>query len=214
MSAPGTFPGREGDWTYAQVQYETTQKSCDEIAAAIGVPATSVISRASRYQWTRNKVSTLVMKTAEITLAAKLSKEDEFRIRFEAIEKVNVAMQAEMLATHRTDIRKAKSICLKLYDNLNEAVSDVSSDPEDRMGLMDSSMVMSRLATSLKTLILLERQAYGVTTAIEDPEVEQPVASVPTSALNAVLDKFASVLQASEPRAPVRDMGIVVEVQP
>jgi hypothetical protein len=191
-------PGRDGDWTWAQVQFETTSKSADEIASAIGVTATMVISRASRYQWTRNHRSTSVNQTAELLLAAKVSKADELRLRYEAVEKVNTAMQAEVLSIHRTDIRAARASCTTLWQELKD-----DSLEEHPLSLDDKSRIIQRLSTSMKTLILLERQAYGISTVIEDPEAPQDK-TVSANALDMVLSKFAAVLQTSEPRkAPI-----------
>jgi hypothetical protein len=187
-------PGREGDWTWAQVQYETTSKSADEIGAAIGATATSIISRASRYQWTRNHRSTSVNQTADLLLAAKVSKADELRIRYEAIEKVNVAMQAEVLSVHRQDIKSARNACTSLWSELKE--DHLNEDP---LSLDDKSRIIQRLTTSMKTLIQLERQAFGISTVIEDPEAPQEK-TVSANALDMVLSKFAAVLQTSEPR--------------
>lgn len=178
---------------WAQVQYETTSRSCDDIGKDIGETGTSVISRASRLGWTRGKKASAVERSAELVLATKINREEEIRLRYEAVEKVNVAMQAEVLAAHRKDIRSAKKVCLELFSDLNEARADV--DPETRMGLMDTSMVMGRLAGALKTLVLLERQAYGIQGAIEDPETPKVQESIPVSALDTVLTKFAKVME-------------------
>lgn len=188
-----SLPNREGDWDWARVRYETSDLSCDQIGDEIGVTATAIVSRASRQGWTRNRRETSVERSAELILAQKISKEEEMRARFESIEKVNALMQAEVLTVHRTDIKQARAVCMSLWDDLKEARTNV--DPDTSISLQDCSMVMQRLATSMKTLILLERQAFGIAGVIEDPETPNHIPQVPVSVLDSVLDKFAKVLQ-------------------
>lgn len=208
-----SLPNRENDWDWARHRYETSDLSCDQIGTEIGVSATSIVSKASRQGWTRNRRENSIERSAELVLAQKLSREEEIRIRFEAVEKVNTAMQAELLQRHRHDINHAKAICLDLFNDLKESRADV--DPETRMGLMDTSMVMQRLANSMKTFILLERQAYGIAGVIEDPEVPRQQQTVPVAVLDSVMDKFAKVLQFSREKpitlSPHSNDSLVIE---
>jgi len=201
------LPNREGDWDWAQVQYETTSKPADVIGQEIGVTATSVISRASRYGWTRNRAISTINTTAEMALAARLSNEEKHRLNMEAIEKVNQLMQAEVLANHRKDIKRARDITNDIFDSL---AADMG-DHEHARDHEHASKTLQRLATSLKTFILLERQAYGIVGAIVDPE-EQTPDSIPASALNTILDKFASVIQKGQQSTPQAPMADVVEM--
>ena len=200
---------KEGDWLWARAQYETTQRSCDDIGTEVGETATSIISRASRYGWTRNKLAQSVERSAELVLVTKLTKEDEARLKYEAIEKVNTAMKAEVLATHRKDIRSARKVCQEMFKTLHEQASDM--DPENRLTLDTASKIVQRLAVAMKTFVLLERQAYGIVGVYEDPEIAEVSGTIPISALDSVMNKFASVLQARERVPTVKDMGEVFE---
>lgn len=190
------LPARAQDWDWAQHQYETTDTAATELARQIGVTPTALVARASRNGWTRNKGKLVAQLTAEMVLAARARASEQRVERMEVIERVNAEMQAQVLATHRTDIKEARTLCTALFKDLRE---DVDLDLEGK------SNVLRRLADSMKTLLLLERQAYGIQGVFEDTEKPStaPVAEAATT--DAVMQKFAAVL--------AKRMGAVEVVQ-
>lgn len=186
------FPNRKGDWEYAQVQYETTTKSCDEIGLEIGMTATTVIAKASSKGWTRNRKSAIVAHTAELALATLESRKKQREEKLEVIERVNIEMQAAVLKTHRKDIAAARRISNTLMDRLKLEIEDRS---EEAMTLDMASGIMKRMTDSLKTLILLERQAFGIQSAIEELETTAESRTPEGTALDMLMHKFASALQ-------------------
>ena len=194
------FKLQDGNWNYAQIQYETTNKSVSQIAKECGLRVTQVISRASRDGWTRDKLQTVADAAANLLVAQKVAKDARRAAELEAIERVNVAMQAELLVRHRRDIRNAQNICNGMFDELTTA------DPED-LDLPTRANVLVKLANSMKVFVLLERQAYGVQTALQEPETPVQTDTTPAdAALEALLNKFASVLE--------KDMGPAQVVTP
>jgi len=189
------IPARENDWDWAQVQYETTDKPTTDIATEIGVTATSLIGRASRSGWTRNKGQLVARMTAEMVLANRERLAETKARDLEVIERVNTQMQAQVLSTHRTDIAAARKMCTKFFNELGH---------EEELDLDTKSRVLSRLADSMKTLMLLERQAYGIQGVFEDTEKPAPTAPA-QQATDAVLSKFAAVL--------AKNMGAVEVVE-
>lgn len=193
---PAVFqPGRERDYEWAQVQYETTDKSLGYIAAEIGVPAPQLASMASRRGWTR---ATGQRFNAHLAIAEQqLAHVEQQRVRMEVIERVNVQMQSDVLARHRKDIATTRDACSALLLELT------AGTPDEDIGLEAKSRVLSRLADTLKTLVLLERQAYGIQGVFED--IEKPPGpdadTAAAAAADVVLSKFASVL--------ARNMGAV-----
>lgn len=179
------LPAREGDWDWAQVQYETTDKSTTDIAAEIGVTPTSLISRASRQGWTRDKGKLVAQMTAELVIANRERAASKRAADLEVIERVNAQMQAEVLTTHRADIRAARSMCTRFFGELGQAAE---------LDLDEKSTILKRLSESMKTLVLLERQAFGIQGVFED--TEKPAAPTPleATATDAVMSKFAAVL--------------------
>ena len=190
------IPARENDWDWAQVQYETTSRPVQDIATNIGVPASSVISRASRNGWTRDKGRLVAKMTAEMIIANRVRESEQRQEKLAVIERVNVEMQARVLTEHRKDIQKARSMCVSFMGELENA--------QDELDLEGKSKVLARLADSMKTLILLERQAFGIQGVFEDTE-KPPPSPTEQQQVDAVMSKFAAVL--------AKKMGAVEVVQ-
>lgn len=185
MASKAVFlPARANDWDWAQVQYETTDKSTTDIATEIGVTVTAVIARASSRGWVRNKGQLVARMTAEMVLANRERLAEAKSRELEVIERVNVQMQAQVLSTHRADIANARSMCTKFFSELGQ---------EAELDLDTKSKVLSRLADSMKTLMLLERQAYGIQGVFEDTAPTAPTAPE-QQATDSVMRKFAAVL--------------------
>lgn len=190
------IPARENDWDWAQVQYETTDRSVTDIAANIGVPPTSLISRASRNGWTRDRGKLVAKMTAEMVIANRVRESEQRQEKLAVIERVNVEMQARVLTEHRKDIQKARSMCVNFMGELE--------GNEDVLDLEGKTKVLSKLAETMKTLILLERQAFGIQGVFEDTE-KPPPSPTEQQQVDAVMSKFAAVL--------AKKMGAVEVVQ-
>jgi hypothetical protein len=184
-------PARHNDWDWAQVQYESTDLSTTDIATIIGVTPTALIARASNRGWTRNKGKLVAQYTAELVLANREREAEARQQKLAVIERVNAEMQANVLTTHRKDIKQARNICGQLFDEL--AVATPGDDDSPIAHLDTKSRVLSRLADSMKTLMLLERQAYGIQGVFEDLD-KPPPAPTEQGQVDAVMSKFAAVL--------------------
>jgi len=207
------IPERQNDWDYARVQWENTDKSAVAIAAEIGVSPTMVISRASNGGWLRDRSHRTADAAARIFLAEREAIDERRRAQLETIERVNVAMQAEVLVTHRKDIKAAREVCTALMDQLltAQAVKDKERGTLEELG--GKATVMLKLSNSMKTLILLERQALGVQTAIMDPEAEAGNQTPESTALDLLMNKFASVLQHQQPPQVIVDVSSVASAE-
>jgi hypothetical protein len=203
------LPERKDDWVWAKTQYECTEFTTEEIATAIGVSMRMLISRANTEGWSREKRTQIIAQQAQYE--ANQKDEDLRRQVAErtVIERVNVEMQAKMLVEHRTDIAKIKQVGKDLLQELsNEALVD------SKFSLDAKSKIFLRLVDAMKTTIVLERQAYGVVSALQDPEAPVEGDNPEGDAMTKLLNKFASVLNKTgkpEPN-PIKDMGNVVEV--
>lgn len=185
------IPARHNDWDWAQVQYETTDRPASAIATNIGVSSTALIARASNKGWTRNKGQLVAKMTAELVLANRERTAEEKERKLAVIERVNAEMQANVLSTHRKDIRHARDLCSTLFSELSTALPAEDVDP---LSALDTkSRVLGRLADSMKTLMLLERQAYGIQGVFEDLD-KPPPAPTEQAQVDSVMSKFAAVL--------------------
>ena len=193
MTSKAVFiPARHSDWDWAQVQYETTDKPTVDIATEIGVTPTLLISKASNKGWTRNKGNLVAKMTAEMVLANRERLAEVQERKLAVIERVNAEMQASVLSTHRKDIKQARNICSDLIGELITVAP--SAEDDDPLAALDTkSRVLGRLADSMKTLMLLERQAYGIQGVFEDLDKPPPTPTA-QGQVDAVMSKFAAVL--------------------
>lgn len=184
MSDAVFIPARKEDWDWARVQYERSDKRVTDIATEIGVTPTNLLARATRGKWTRNIGQAIVEARAEHILAA----EQQRRVKLEVIERVNAQMQSEVLKTHRKDINRARNICTELFQDLSQNV--------DGLDLDQRSKVLTRLSDSMKSLLLLERQAYGIVGVFEDLDDPSARQSKPVEpdVSQAILTKFAAAV--------------------
>jgi len=216
VPSPSTIavaPGRKNDWAYAQLQWESTDKSAPTIAAEIGVQPTALISHASRCGWTRDRARNTTAQAAALLLANTEAMNARRRAELEVIEKVNAAMQAEVLSKHRKDISAARTACTTLMDRVLTAQAE--EDEPELEELQRRANIMVKLSTSMKTLVLLERQALGITTVLQDPEDGDTGAQTPqAAALDMLVNKFASVLQNQHPAQVVVDVTPAATDQP
>ena len=177
------MPTTPVDWAAAKQMFEETSASADVIAHAVGATPTGVISYASSHGWTRDRTNSTVKLTADLA-----SKELAVRqLASVQIAKVNLEMRANALKGHRDDIDKARKLSMGMFEELRTSELDLD----------ERSTILKRLSDSMKTFILLERQAFGIVGAIEDPEKPQEVATPEGTALDLIMNKFASVLQKS-----------------
>lgn len=229
------IPGRQQDWIYARTQYEANIKSVSLIAQEIGVGPTAVYSRASNEGWTKN-VEARAQYVAGRQLALEAARDATLELETKKADRVNAEMQARVLVIHRTDVAKARIITMKLFHELEtmmentpelKSLGEILRDEDDRgrdklndiyqaiISLPDRVDVNKKLAESLKTLLQLERQAFGIVGALEDPTQPQ-VAGVGSSEIDKILNKFDLVLTKKSPEstAQAQVLGEVIDVSP
>ncbi|MEI6423970.1 MAG: hypothetical protein WCP55_17270, partial [Lentisphaerota bacterium] len=135
------------------------------------------------------------------------------------------------LVSHRADIKAARGLAATLmqelaavtaglpaFDGLGEALRAEDDRGRDKLNdiykrvisLPERSTTLNSLVNALKTLVLLERQAFGIAGLIEDPEAVRPPAEV-TRGLDQIMQKFDAVLAL---QAPVQGTSpeIIVDV--
>lgn len=208
------IPGRQQDWVYARAQYEAGIKSVALIAKEIGVGTTSVFAHASNEHWVRDRE---VLAKKEIEIKASLEQEASQRLAVEQVraERVNAEMQALTLVTHRTDIKRARQITMRLFKELEEMLDNLpaleslgeilrAEDDKGRdkqndayrraISLGDRVDINKKLSEALKVQLQLERQAFGIQGALEDPELSTE-SKVGASEIDTILGKFDLVMK-------------------
>jgi hypothetical protein len=187
-----------------------------DIARDIGVTDSYVSQRASREGWIRDPLLlTRVAHERERQLAEKAE-----QARNEVIT-ITARQQSDVLVRQRSDIGRARNVVSMLLDEVTavsanpqlfEELGDLLHAPDERgvdklntlyrrvISITERSTVVNTLATALKTLIMLERQAFDITGALEDPEATRPAAEV-VRGLDKIMDKFNEVLALQAPQA-------------
>ena len=228
-SKKALLPDKQQDWEYARAQYEAGIKSVRVIADEIGVTPVTVYARSGNEGWVRN-TQALEQKKVEYKIALEAERAQELVIQRDKAERVNAEMQAIVLVKHRTDISRARTITMRLFkeledmmDNLPElrSLGEIMRNEDDKgkdklndayqkiLSLGDRTDITKKLSEALKVQLQLERQAFGIIGALEDPETPQ-VPQAGKSEIETILGKFDLVLQkkgAAEPSASSPILG-------
>ncbi|KPA87302.1 hypothetical protein PF66_06212 [Pseudomonas asplenii] len=185
---------KQPDWERIEQLYRAGLLSVREIASACGVSHTAINKRAKQQGWDRDlqakikaKADSLVSKAEVSTKVSKEALETE-RVVVEA----NAQVIADIRMAHRADIGRARRLANLLFDELEglteeqgtikELIAQLRDDDEggdmgdvlalaQKMSSLPSrTKTMKELGETLKNLVLLERQAYGIDAAPDEGE--------------------------------------------
>lgn len=226
------LPQYARDWVYARSQYEAGIKSAKLVSEEIGVSVTSFFARASNEGWTKNPEAR-TQHLVELKVAQDLKDEARLVIERSKAERVNAEMQARILIEHRRDVRRARTLTQRLFselealmdqeenlDALGELLRSEDENGKDRLNSMYRKIIdlpsrvdiNLKLSSALKNQVLLERQAFGIVGALEDPE-RPPDTTPGQSDIDKILGKFDLVMRRKGTAdAAVHTLGEVVDV--
>ncbi|WP_122544401.1 hypothetical protein [Pseudomonas viridiflava] len=179
---------KQPDWERIEQLFRAGLLSVREIAAACGVSHTAINKRSKAEGWDRDlnakikaKADSLVSKRE---VSTKVSTETLATER--GIVEANAEVIADIRLAHRGDISRSRRLTNKLLDELEaltdeqgtikqliaqlkdgdhddgEAMADVLALAQKMGALPTRTKTMKELAETLKTLVVLERQAYGL----------------------------------------------------
>jgi len=204
------------DWERIEADYRAGIKSVREIADAAGVSHTAINKRAKVNSWPRDlggkikaKADALVSKalvSSEVSNAAKVS------------EKLTVDVESEVQARirigHRKDIGRYRTLCMSLLAELEAQTADVPAlihlgellrSEDDKgvdklndiyravIGLPERTKTLKALSESLKVLIALEREAFGIEST---PQKVEHAGSLDVNATVGLSEPIARALDA------------------
>ncbi len=178
------------DWERIEADYRAGLLSVREIAAANGVSHVAIGKRAKRDGWERDLDAKIKAKADALVTKAEVTREvtSEQAVTERRIVEANAQVIAEVRVSHRRDIARARSLAMKLLDELESQTDNIDlleqletalagedgSDGLTRVfqrvtstsGRIDSA---KKLAEAMKVLVGMEREAYGIieTTKIE-----------------------------------------------
>lgn len=173
------------DWEAIESAYRAGVLSVREIATQHEITHTAINKRAKKYGWVRDLKEKIKSKANDMVskreVSSKVSTETAFYER--VIIEANAEVIANVRMEHRSDIRRARNITNSLFDELGAECADIESfkklgellqspDANGRDKLNEIYMAvismpervksMKALSETLKNLIMLERQAYGI----------------------------------------------------
>lgn len=212
--APGAAaPKKKTDWEAVERDYRAGILSTRELGALHGVSHTAINKRAKAESWERDlKAKILAKAEAEVSrraVSTEVSKERQ------ATEKQVVEANADAIVrirlSQRADIQRSRTIVMRLLDELeletgpeNAALladlGEIMRKPDDKgqdkrndlyqkiISLPGRAKTMKDLGESLRVLILLERQAFG----LDDPTGDDAAAGGP-GAIKAMTDAERAV---------------------
>ncbi|MCU4438713.1 hypothetical protein KTI07_04135 [Acinetobacter lwoffii] len=185
MSEKKTAP----DWERIEIEYRAGVQSIRQIAQAFGVSDGAIRKRAKTQEWTRDLNGKIHAKAEAIVRTQVVRTEVLNSPEYKATEKETIEANANLIASiqlnQRKDIQRARSLCMGLFDELEHMIGienanllydfgDVMRKEDDKgqdklndlymkiIQLPNRVKSMKDLGDTLKTLVGLEVQAYGL----------------------------------------------------
>ena len=188
-ATPSNTPAQRSktDWEAIERDYRVGILSSREIATAHGISHTAINKRAKAESWVRDLKAKIQAKAeAEVSrraVSTEVSKERQ------ATEKQIVDANAEAITrirlSHRADVQRSRGIVMRLLDELEvqtgaenvvllEELGELMRRPDDKgqdklndlyqkiISLPGRAKTMKDLGETLRVLIALERQAFGL----------------------------------------------------
>ncbi|MHA3112896.1 hypothetical protein [Acinetobacter sp. ANC 4193] len=175
------------DWEKIELDYRAGVKSLREIAAEHEISDGAIRKRAKRDDWSRDLSAKIKAKADD--LVRKELVRSEVRTQTAISEKetidANAHQQAAVRLSQRKDIQRSRSIAMQLFDELEHQVGVANVELLEQLGelmyapdekgqdklsdiyhkiisLPGRVKSMKDLSDTLRTLIALERQAFGL----------------------------------------------------
>ena len=183
------------DWESVEIQYRAGIRSLKDIGREFDVSDAAIVKRAKRDGWTRDLKAKIhakaESKVSESLVSAEVSAQTRVRER-EVIE-ANANAVASVRLAHRRDIQRARSITVSLLGELEGQTGAETVELLQQLGVLMRSdddkgqdklndlyhkiislpgraRTMKDLGESLRVLVALERQAFGLDDKDNAPE--------------------------------------------
>lgn len=155
-------PRKNIDWEKIEAAYRAGRLSLREIGAEYGCSDTAIRKKAKKEDWERDLSSKIESKVRAKLVRTEVRNESNVSER-ELVE-ANAQAILDIRLAHRSDIRRAKGLVSKLYAEVEGAVAVPGEDPPAEILTLPQRVdCVRKLTDSAKTLINLEREAWGIT---------------------------------------------------
>lgn len=176
------------DWDAVELQYRAGLRSLKDIGVEFGVSDAGIIKRAKRDGWSRDLSAKIQAKAEAKVSAAAVSVEVSAgkRLAEHVVIEANAEAILRVRLAHRQDIARCRTLALSLLGELESVTADPALYEElgdflradddrgqDKRNDLYSKIISSagridstkKLAETLKVLIGLEREAFGLVEA-------------------------------------------------
>jgi hypothetical protein len=180
------------DWERIEAEYRAGVLSVREIAASQGITHGAINKRAKRDGWARDLSAKIKAKAEALVSKREVSTSvsTETALSERLIVEANAEVIAQVRLAHRSDIARARKLCmsllaeievetdnLDLFEELGELLRSEDDKGQDKRNdvyrrvISGASRIdsMKKLAEALKVLVGLEREAYGIETGEKQP---------------------------------------------
>ncbi|VXB24547.1 conserved hypothetical protein [Burkholderia sp. 8Y] len=185
------------DWERIEADYRAGILSVREIAASQGISHVAIAKRAKRDGWDRDLAKRIQAKAEALVTTRTVTTEvtSEQAVTDRVIVEANAEVIANIRLAHRSDIARSRRLAMALLGELesvtenrelfeelgimlrseDERGNDKRNDLYQKVISMSGRVSnMKQLSETLKTLVGLEREAYGITGAHDGGGTEAP----------------------------------------
>lgn len=175
------------DWDALKPHYCAGVRPLRDIAEEFGCSDAAIVKHAKKEGWTRNLAAKIQEQADRKVAAALVAAERADSPAAKLTEAVRVEVESEVQArvrvSHRTDINRSKSAVNKLLAALESVEIAEAPSPELKtmrkqgvaelpaiVSLKEAAGVLKTLVEAQKSLVSMEREAYGIAQLQEDPD--------------------------------------------
>ena len=183
------------DWEKIEADYRAGIKTLRQIAGEHGVSHVAINKRAKRDGWSRDLSAKIAAKADELVTKGAVTSvvTTESRISEREIIDANAQAIVSVRLAHRKDIQRSRSITMRLLEELDlqsgrenaellEQLGELMRREDDRgqdklndlyqkiISLPGRAKTMKDLGESLRVLVTLERQAFGLDDKDQKPQ--------------------------------------------
>jgi len=179
---------KQPDWPQIEADYRAGIKALRQIASEHGITEGAIRKRAKKEDWERDLAAKVQAKAEALVRkeAVRAEVRNQTRVPESEIIEANATAIATVQLTQRRDIHRSRNLVMSLLSELEEQTDNIELykqlgelmlAPDDKgvdklnelyhkvISLGGRTSTMKSLADSLKTLVTLEREAYGIAEA-------------------------------------------------
>lgn len=212
------MPEHAYDFYYAFQQYRAG-RSIQECADDIGVDRSALFDRISQEGITQDLALLIRNKTTDILAGEAVGANGRLPTTPDDIIQINATLQASIIRSHRADIDRFRKLVMRFLDELEgqtmyqDVLEDLgvmmrseNKNGEDKLNdaykkvisLPGRTGTLKQLGETLKILVLLERQAFGMRDDYEDDEIRKSKTATPdvpvVSSFDNITRRFMKVM--------------------